>query len=253
MTEDILTLWHRLRYTRLQDVLRGRLDMSLDWRQTIAAADLPAELAETVREVVGRSRLWRREKVDVAAELVAHFQDGLAAGRSPQDLLTSFGDPAAASQLIRRAKKRGRSFLWHGWHYGWITLVALMVLYIATGLWMATGKPSIKTDYLAIINRKAASASKDERAWPIYRDALLSMAGAATDATSLLNTIAMYKPGDKEWKDTEKSLTQHAQAIASLREAAQRPVLGFVAATSPADFSPKDRKLFGFGVTPEQI
>ena len=81
MTDAICSLWHRLYFTRMRDVLRGRLDASLDWRQTVALAELPDELAEAVRQVVGRTRLWRREKVDVAAELVAHFQDGLAAGR----------------------------------------------------------------------------------------------------------------------------------------------------------------------------
>ncbi len=90
MTDAISSFWHRLRYTRLRDALRGRLDSSLDWEGVIAIAGLPSELAGAVREVVSRTRLWRREKVDVAAELVAHFQDGLEAGRTPTDLVQSF-------------------------------------------------------------------------------------------------------------------------------------------------------------------
>ncbi|HVT28990.1 MAG TPA: hypothetical protein VHE81_13325 [Lacipirellulaceae bacterium] len=253
MTEAEISLWHRLRYSRLQDVLRGRLDMSRDWRRIIAAADLPPELSDAVRQVVGRTRLWRREKVDVAAELVAHFHDGLAAGRSSHELLKSFGDPVAAAQLIRRAKKRGRSVIWHTWHYGWMAILGLVLLYIATGLWMATGRPSVKTDYLAVINQKAASVPQDQRAWPLYRDAFLAMGGGKTEANSKLNQIASHKPGEPDWADTKTFLTTHADAIAQLREAAQRPTLGFVAAMSIANFSPKDRELFGDKVTPEQI
>src|SRR4051794_11177570 len=100
MTDALFSLWHRLRYTRLRDVLRGQLDARLDWQNLISLAELPPELAAAVRHVVSRSRLWRREKVDVATELIAHFQDGLAAGRTPTELLHSFGDPQASAQLI---------------------------------------------------------------------------------------------------------------------------------------------------------
>src|SRR5258706_356887 len=85
-------------------VLGGRLDARLDWRQVIASASLSDDLASAVHQVVSNSRLWRREKVDVATELVAHFQDGLDAGQSAKALLTAFGDAQAAAQLIRRAK-----------------------------------------------------------------------------------------------------------------------------------------------------
>src|SRR6478736_6300727 len=78
------------RFYRL--TLRGRPDARLDWRQIIASSNLPAELATAVTQVVGKSRLWRSEKASVATELVSHFQDGLEAGQSPQDLLMAFGD-----------------------------------------------------------------------------------------------------------------------------------------------------------------
>jgi hypothetical protein len=72
-------MWH----TRLRDALRGRLDASLDWRSLVADANLPFEIAETIRDVVRRTWLWRSEKVEIARELVAHFQDGLSTGRTP--------------------------------------------------------------------------------------------------------------------------------------------------------------------------
>lgn len=257
MTDAIPTcsIWRRLCHTRLRDVLRGRLDASLDWRQTIEQAELPGEIAEAVRQVVGRTRLWRSEKVDVAAELVAHFQDGRAAGRSPDDLLQSFGEPQAAAQLIRRAKKRGRPMLWHAWHYGWIGVVTLLLSYVTIGFWMSIGRPTIRIDYIAAVNKSALAVPENERAWPVYRDALLAMGfnhtEANTPALSFLENDA--KPGDAGWKQKEKFLSEHAESIAKLREAAGRRGLAFVTSTSHADFAAADRELFGIKLTPQQI
>ena len=180
MTDALSSLWHRLRYTRLRDALRGRLDASLDWQGLISLAELPPELAAAVRQVVSRSRLWRPEKVDVAAELIAHFQDGLAAGRTPAELLQSFGDPQASAKLIRRAKRRGRPMLWHAWRYCWMGLATMLLLYVTAGLWMVTRHPTVKIDYLADFNKPAIAVPEDQRAWPLYRDALLSMGAAPT-------------------------------------------------------------------------
>lgn len=257
MTEAIPTfsLWRRLCTTRLRDVLRGRLDASLDWRQSIERADLPAEVSAVVRQIVGRTRLWRREKVDVATELIAHFQDGLAAGRSPTEMIESFGDAHAAAKLIRRAKKRGRSALWHVWRFGWMTAAALMLVYVAAGIWMATGRPSVTTDYLAVVNKTAAAVPVDQRAWPLYRDALLDIGvNLIPDASPDLPLYeAIAKTEDESPQVKQKLLTEHAGSIAKLREAAKRPSLGFVAANSHADFSEKDRELFRVKVKPDEI
>ncbi len=257
MTDAISSLWHRLRYTRLRDVLRGRLDSSLDWQGSIGLAELPPALAAAVRQVVTRARLWRREKVDVAAELIAHFQDGLTAGRTPAELLQSFGDAEASAQLIRRAKRRGRPMIWHAWRYGWMSVGAIFLLYVTAGLWMATRHPSVKVDYLADFNKPAIAVSEDQRAWPIYRDALLAMGGSPTKKSAnepRLDSLNIdVKPGDPDWKKLEPFLKDHADSLAKLREAAARPKLGFVASTSHADFSPQDRELFGVTVPKEEF
>jgi hypothetical protein len=255
MTDAISSLWHRLRYTRLRDAFRGRLDASLDWQGLIALAELPPELAAAVRQVVSRSRLWRAEKVDVAAELIAHFQDGLAAGRTPAQLLQSFGDPQASAQLIRRAKRRGRPAIWQAWRYGWIGLATFSLLYTAAGLWMATGRPSVKIDYLADFNKPAVAVPEEQRAWPLYRDALLAMGARPAkenDTWPMLDRLDA-KLGDADRKKLDAFLTEHADSVAKLREAAARPSLGFVASTSHTDFSVKDRELFGVTVPKEEI
>lgn len=249
------SLWRRLCHSRLRDVLRGRLDARLDWRQSIALSDLPVSLADATRQVVGRTRLWRGEKADVANDLIAHFQDGLAFGRSPDELLTSFGDQHAAAQLICRAKRRSRPLIWHVWHYGWICALALVGTYIVMGLWMSMGRPTIRTDYLAAFNKVPLAVPENERAWPVYRDALLAMGFAQTNGESAAETLLAddSKPGDEKWKETETFLTKHAESIAKLREAANRPGLGFASSTTHADFADKDRELFGVKMTPQEI
>lgn len=250
------SVWRRIYYSRFRDVLRGRLDARLDWRQIIASAGLPAELANAVTQVVSKSRLWRSEKAAVATELVAHFQDGLEAGQNGETLLIAFGDTHAASQLIGRAKRRGRPIGWQLFHYGWMTAAGLALVYVMLGLWMATGRPTVRVDYLAALNKTALAVPENERAWPEYRDALLAMgvredAKEGTPAANFLKEAV--KPGEAKWAETEKFLTDHADSIAKLREAAGHEKLGFVSSTAHADFTEKDRELFGMHFTPEQL
>ena len=73
-------------------------------RQIIAAAELPEPIERLILHIIRKVRLWRRERLEVATELVAHFRDGLEAGRTVDDLLTTFGKRPLAIKLIRRAK-----------------------------------------------------------------------------------------------------------------------------------------------------
>jgi hypothetical protein len=256
MTLAVDSFWRRLRHTRLRDAFRGRIDGRLDWRQIINEVGLPTEIKAAISQVVKGTRLWKIERVDVAQELVGHFEDGLEAGATVQQLLASFGDFDVAARLIRRAKKRGRPLAWHVWHYGWLSLAALFLVYLFAGLYMMTGRPTIKTDYLAIVNERALSVPEAERAWPIYREALLAMGAKGVpnnpeSATAFPNCDA--KPGDADWPELEQFLRDHADSIAKLRTAAERPNLGFVTSNSFVAFSPEDRELFGVSITNEQI
>ena len=247
MSTAEISLWHRISRTRLRDAIRGRFDASLDWRRVIAEAELPAELAGIVAAAVRSTRLWRSEKIDVARELIAHFQDGLDAGRTPDQLIDSFGDLLQTARLIRRAKQRGRSLAWHMWHYGWLTFAALLAAYVLTGLYMLTGRPAVNTDYLAIINERALAVPEAERAWPLYREALLALGPKATSgeyypASEIPHSDAV--PGDAAWPLIEQLLRDRAEAVAKLRAAAGHHGLGFVPANSFAAFTPEDRQLF---------
>jgi hypothetical protein len=69
------------------------------------SAGLPPLLAERVAEVVVDAGLPEDRRAEVFRELVAHFDDGLAAGRSAEELLAGFGDGARAGRLIGRHKR----------------------------------------------------------------------------------------------------------------------------------------------------
>jgi putative ABC transport system permease protein len=69
--------------------------------------DLPPEIERIIRKVLESADLHFVDGVDeVARELRAHFEDGLAAGTPAQELITRFGDPAVAGARIARARPR---------------------------------------------------------------------------------------------------------------------------------------------------
>lgn len=217
--------WRRVRFTRLRDLIRGQINGSLDWRRTIDASALPVELRETVQNVVRRTRLWRSERVAVAKELVAHFQDGIETGQTVAALRESFGDVAATAKLIRRAKKRGRPWVWHAWRWSVWGLLALIVAYAMLWFraWWST--PTVTVDYLTQLNRRALAVPADQAAWPEYLKAL--------DA---LGYREERPPADVDWTflparaATDAAFArfarQHGDEIAKLRDAANRPGLG---------------------------
>lgn len=72
----------------------------------ISSTELPQAIRERIRTVVSKSGLSGEKKLDVARELTAHFDDGLAAGRSAEELLESFGDEDLAVSLIRQSGQK---------------------------------------------------------------------------------------------------------------------------------------------------
>jgi predicted permease len=69
----------------------------------IAASGLPRDICQSILALVDRSGLERDKRLGIVRELVAHFEDGLAAGKSAIELLESFGDANAAGELMARA------------------------------------------------------------------------------------------------------------------------------------------------------
>lgn len=90
--------------TRDNDSLVARMDR-IGVARVARSAGLPEVLADKVGQVVTGTGLPEDRRTEVFRELVAHFEDGLAAGRSPDALLVEFGDAGRAAGLIARAKR----------------------------------------------------------------------------------------------------------------------------------------------------
>ena len=217
----------------------------------ITNSGLPAEIQELIRQVVKRSRLWKRERQVLTVELLAHFRDGLAAGGSADYLVKRFGDVKVAARLMRRAKKRNRP-LW--WRTGrrMLQAASLFVLaYIGLALLLSMRHPNPRTDYLALLNASASKASESDRAWPIYRKAWIEADLYRTGGANLYKkdadgrpTPEWLNPGDADWPQAIAYLDQHKALLSALREAGLKPSLGFTAARQQ-DFSEDDRTALG--------
>ena len=211
------SLWRRLRHTPLRDVFRGRILGRLDVERIIAMDDLPFSLADLVRATVRRTRLWRLEKVDVASELVAHFQDGLATGATTDDLAVRFGDARSVAKLIRRAKLRRRPLPWRSFVFACrgVTyfLGLLLAIYILLAIRIGFGSPSIDRNYVAEINAPVLAVAESQRAWPLYRQALLQGDEWPLAAHVLPTDL---RPGTEECTTLVTYVQDNADAIAPL-------------------------------------
>ena len=76
-----------------------------DVERFLAASGLPPRVRDRIRAVAEQSGLRGEEQVDVVEELANHFHDGLASGRTVDELLDSFGDEHTAGRLIAQAKR----------------------------------------------------------------------------------------------------------------------------------------------------
>ncbi len=73
----------------------------------LAASDLPREVRQKISGVVMGLDAPLGDKLDVAEELAVHFEDGLAAGKTVDTLVETFGDEQTTASLINKTR-RGR-------------------------------------------------------------------------------------------------------------------------------------------------
>jgi len=227
------SLFHRLRHTPLSHLVRGRISAALDWRARIADADLPEPVRGVVRDLCRRTRLWRREKAEVAGELIAHFHDGLDAGQTPDELVDRFGDVKPAAQLIRRAKRRCRPLGWQVRHRLRQGIAIFIGVYVLAALWLATGRPEPSVDYLARIRAPFADTNATDAAWPMYRD--LKIDHQVWDGEAFLRPIDEsvwgISPYDIDFghpriDDLANGVAAYDGYLATLRRIAAMPTMG---------------------------
>ena len=220
------SLWYKVRYTPLRDVLRGRITARLDLRRLLEATDLPPAVKQLIHRVAKKTRLWRMEQLDVTQELISHFAEGIKSGVPPEELIRAFGNETEAAILIRRAKRRNRPPSWQVLRVtGWLT-AALFVFYGGFAIYFFTGRPSPQINYIARVNQTIEKTPLEDRAWPIYRRALLGL-GHISRASSPAPKFDV-QPWMRDWPRLLETVIRHQEELELIRQGAAKPTLGFL-------------------------
>lgn len=223
-----------------------------DAKAIVATSILPDPAKGLITQVVRRTRLWRREKAAVASELVAHFEDGLEAGRSADELISSFGNIKTAARLMRRGKVRNRALWWRVQRRVCQAFIALVLLYVGAAGLLVLRQPNPRTDYLAEVNRPILATPLSDRAWPIYSDAWTKARIWELTADELYVRQPNHtqgralRPGDSGWPEAAAFLRRQKPLLDAMREGALKPSIGWELKSGGLDvLSPEDRNLFG--------
>lgn len=190
-------------------------------------AELPSDVVGTIARVLRRARLWPRERADVAAELTAHFRDGLAVGQTSADLLARFGDWRDAARLIRRAKLRNRPLAYRAFRRACqataAVAAALMLVYCCLVVRFFATSPTISHNFIIDVNAEAREVRPEAQAWPLYRDALMMLPKEQPSAEEYA-----AGPAGEHWPAVVAFLDSNREALELAREASEKPHLGFV-------------------------
>ena len=142
--------------------------------------DLPASVTAYITALLKKMGYRRKVRDDVRAEITAHFEDELRdcttekeKEQKARQLIDEFGDLKLLGILLRRAKIRCRPL--------WRTLAArtfqgigiLLLGLILYGIWFSCGRPTIRVDYIALLNQlNQPQIRQDNNAWPYYKKAI---------------------------------------------------------------------------------
>jgi len=217
----------------------------------ITVADLPTPVAERINTIVRATRLWKSERADIARELIAHAQDALSAGRTPEDTADSLGDPATIAKLLRRSARRKRPWHWQARHRTLqaiaIALLAMIGTYTILFIRFNTGSPSITHNYLAELNERNSVFTEDQKALPAFEalhqawsplyfgfykiDAEYRKAEGLTDQPQKITAFEHYPFAPSDAPLYDRLLNDHANVRSQLDAyiaASRLPTLGFL-------------------------
>ncbi len=239
----------------LGDLIRSPFSKKFNWRRRIAESGLPAEVRNLITVVVIQSRLMRFEKFQVASELVDHFEDGSASGRSYRELIATFGDSQTVAGLIRVSKERNRPML-AKWFRGGMWVGSFSIAgFLGLSLFFYMGKPQPKVDYLPAFNADLSGVAESDKAWPIYRGPWAKYQFCEGKNPFLAINIRqegtpddwrLILPSDGEaWEKGIKQLRDAADLLEAFRVGGAKPVLGLELKARIEDYSEEDaRALF---------
>ena len=197
-------------------------------------SDFPPDVLAFVARVARLTRLRKHERTDIERELLSHFREALASGRTPDAAIAAFGDPKVAAASLRAGAVAKRTVLDRmlGKAALFTSVAALLafVAYASITAYLLTQDPVRRTDTVAALQSTLPKSSgPDDSAWPIYRSALLQLECAhnapSSEAREALK--AMPWPGDEQWPMVAEWLQTHDEGIRMLHTARAKPSLGF--------------------------
>ncbi|MFG0313877.1 MAG: hypothetical protein ACF8LL_06810 [Phycisphaerales bacterium] len=213
--------------------LRGTIQPNKDAFALLEEAALPKSVDGVIRTTITRTKLWRNERAQVARELIAHAQDALDAGRDPDQITSTFGDPRRVARLLRRSMKRKRPFSWQAYRFSRRVAAALFLIVFAGYLTLAvrfySGSPSIETDYFAVLSAQENAYAPEQRSWPVIAEVghLWDRESSRLRNThASLNSFLAARPGDEGYEDLAETVRGMEQDLQRVREAAKRPIIG---------------------------
>ncbi len=201
------------------------------------AHSLPRPISQLIDDIVRRTRLWRRERIDVARELISHFEDGLQAGRSDTELVATFGDPRDVAGLIRRAKQRQRPWAWRASLRTLQAAGACLAIIVVCWSWLLIrfllASPTIKRDYVGEWDQRTQAIAEADRAWPLYRAALMKFHKPVPRHESPTEWDAREKAleigaGSEHWPLCLEHLEANREALELTFRGSEKRQLGFV-------------------------
>ncbi|MDP7009576.1 MAG: hypothetical protein QGI78_08410 [Phycisphaerales bacterium] len=215
-------------------------------KNEVRSSTLPTEIQELILRVVRRTKLRPKEKADVARELITHFEDAIEQGGTPTEAIAAYGDEKTAALLLRKACKRKRWWVevlfvratkYAACGFGCVVLIYLVMVFFAL-----QREPTIAVDYVAKLNETAAAVPENERAWPMYRKAIL-----AINKTPQPEVEIDGRPVTPTWVDGagwdvyEEWILSHRETSNFIREGAMKSGMGFITSNQIAE---EDKELW---------
>lgn len=205
-------------------------------RARLAESGLPEDLQRFIAALVERTRLRRAEQLDIAAELTSHFGEGLAAGKSADALVASYGNARLSARELRASAiaKRTPFDRVVGMFVKWgsIGVAAVLAVYLGWATVLYLREPVISLDARAAVNAQLPEPGPEGRALDLYIAALADESGRYREEWAINGVDAIEEALLRVDEDPTAEATARAAlaemrgTIESLRAVRTRPVFG---------------------------